>query len=303
MENKKVLLSVKDLHVKFRVRGRILSAIRGISLDLYEGESIAIVGESGSGKSVFTKTFAGMLETNGFIDQGSIIFNDDELSDTHVKMHGVARFLMNQSLKSLNRSAKLENGAAVYQQIQALKAEREARLNLSPEEQEKLTNKIDDLTFRRTELFNQRQTIESSKEKERYKEATFQLKQMDAQIEDLKVNGSDSARPWHEAIPMRNPLYGTLRQIWLREADGDVDGARAALAELLHGETEKELERDPLLLYRCIAKMEHLSAMTEDYKSAYQYAGKRAQLERRYGISGEHDKLAAKSGDDSEMPL
>ena len=62
MENKKVLLSVKDLHVKFRVRGRILTAIRGISLDFYENESVAIVGESGSGKSVFTKTFAGMLE-------------------------------------------------------------------------------------------------------------------------------------------------------------------------------------------------------------------------------------------------
>ena len=54
MEDKKVLLSVKDLHVKFRVRGRILTAIRGISLDFYENESIAIVGESGSGKSVFT---------------------------------------------------------------------------------------------------------------------------------------------------------------------------------------------------------------------------------------------------------
>ena len=62
MENRKVLLSVKDLHVKFRVRGRILTAIRGISMDIYEGESIAIVGESGSGKSVFTKTFAGMLD-------------------------------------------------------------------------------------------------------------------------------------------------------------------------------------------------------------------------------------------------
>ena len=47
MENNKVLLSVKDLVVKFRVRGRILTAIRGISLDIYENESIAIVGESG----------------------------------------------------------------------------------------------------------------------------------------------------------------------------------------------------------------------------------------------------------------
>ena len=82
MEDKKVLLSVKDLVVKFRVRGRILTAIRGISLDIYENESIAIVGESGSGKSVFTKTFAGMLDGNGFIDNGSLMFDDDETSHT-----------------------------------------------------------------------------------------------------------------------------------------------------------------------------------------------------------------------------
>ena len=81
-EEKKVLLSVKDLWVKFRVRGRVLTAIRGVSLDIYENESIAIVGESGSGKSVFTKTFAGMLDSNGFIDQGSIVFSDEELADT-----------------------------------------------------------------------------------------------------------------------------------------------------------------------------------------------------------------------------
>ena len=57
MEDKKVLLSIKDLQVKFRVRGRILTAIRGVTLDIYENESIAIVGESGAGKSVFTKAF------------------------------------------------------------------------------------------------------------------------------------------------------------------------------------------------------------------------------------------------------
>ena len=72
MEKKNVLLSVKDLEVKFRVRGRILSAIRGVSLDIYEDESIAIVGES-AGKSVFTKAFAGMLDSNHFGANGSII--------------------------------------------------------------------------------------------------------------------------------------------------------------------------------------------------------------------------------------
>ena len=59
--NKKVLLSISDLHVKFRVRGRILTAIRGISLDIYENESIAIVGESGSGKSATAYSIMQML--------------------------------------------------------------------------------------------------------------------------------------------------------------------------------------------------------------------------------------------------
>ena len=44
MEEKKVLLSVKDLEVEFRVRGRMRTAIRGMSLDIYENESIATVG-------------------------------------------------------------------------------------------------------------------------------------------------------------------------------------------------------------------------------------------------------------------
>ena len=85
-ENKKVLLSLKDVEVKFNVRGRILTAIRRVSLDIYENESIAIVGESGSGKSVLTKTFAGMLDSNGFISNGSIIFSDDSLSKTTVQI-------------------------------------------------------------------------------------------------------------------------------------------------------------------------------------------------------------------------
>lgn len=77
---KNVILSAKDICVEFQVRSRILTAIRGISLDIYEGETIAIVGESGSGKSVFTKTFTGMLETNGRISNGSVEFEGKDLT-------------------------------------------------------------------------------------------------------------------------------------------------------------------------------------------------------------------------------
>ena len=66
--NREVILSVRDLNVKFSLRGQQLNAIRGISLDLYKSESLAIVGESGSGKSVFVKNFNGLLDKNGWID-------------------------------------------------------------------------------------------------------------------------------------------------------------------------------------------------------------------------------------------
>ena len=74
------ILSVRDLDVKFNLRGRNLHAIRGVSLDLYKGESLAIVGESGSGKSVFVKTFMGLLDANGWIDNGQILYNGDDLT-------------------------------------------------------------------------------------------------------------------------------------------------------------------------------------------------------------------------------
>ena len=74
------VLSVEHLNVKFSLRGKILHAIRDVSLDLYKGETLAIVGESGSGKSVLTKTFMGLLDANGWIESGSILYNGQDLA-------------------------------------------------------------------------------------------------------------------------------------------------------------------------------------------------------------------------------
>ena len=73
-ENNNIILSVKDLNVKFNLRGKVLHAIRGVSLDVYKGESLAIVGESGCGKSVLNKNFIGLLDPNGFISSGEIVY-------------------------------------------------------------------------------------------------------------------------------------------------------------------------------------------------------------------------------------
>ena len=75
-----IIISAKDIEVQFRVRENYLTAIRNVSLDLYQGETFAIVGESGSGKSVFTKTFTGMLESNGKITNGSIMYHGQDLT-------------------------------------------------------------------------------------------------------------------------------------------------------------------------------------------------------------------------------
>jgi oligopeptide transport system ATP-binding protein len=77
---KEPILSVRDLVVKFELRGRTLTAIRGASLDLEECETLAIVGESGAGKSVLTKTFLGMLDRNGRVESGSIAFEGADLA-------------------------------------------------------------------------------------------------------------------------------------------------------------------------------------------------------------------------------
>ena len=78
--DKNAIISARDVEIQFSLRGRTLKAIRKCSLDLYEGETLAIVGESGSGKSVFTKTFVGMLDVNGKITGGSIMFDGRDMA-------------------------------------------------------------------------------------------------------------------------------------------------------------------------------------------------------------------------------
>ena len=186
MEKKNVLLSVKDLEVKFRVRGRILSAIRGVSLDIYEDESIAIVGESGAGKSVFTKAFAGMLDSNGFVSNGSILFNDPELSDTVVKLNSTAWKFINSYKKQLDENSKLELGAATYRKMLELDSEKREKSTLSAAEREKEEKELHALKAKRTEAFNMKQTLDPSKEKAKIKETTAEIKKLDAEIKALE---------------------------------------------------------------------------------------------------------------------
>ena len=133
MENN-AILSVRDLDVKFTLRGQTLHAVRGASLDVYEGESLAIVGESGSGKSVFVKTFMGLLDANGFIAGGQILYNGQDLTAYRtdkdwlkIRGHEIAMVLQDPmtSLNPLKTIGKqIEEAVKLHQGLRGAEAKR-----------------------------------------------------------------------------------------------------------------------------------------------------------------------------------
>lgn len=68
------ILEVKNLQLSFQLDVGTNHVIRDISFHLNRGETLAIVGESGSGKSVTTKAILGLIDDNGAVEEGSILF-------------------------------------------------------------------------------------------------------------------------------------------------------------------------------------------------------------------------------------
>lgn len=76
---KEPIIQVKDLTVSFRTNQGLVRAVRGVTFDLYKGETLAIVGESGSGKSVSSRSIMGILAGNAIVDGGEIIYENQDL--------------------------------------------------------------------------------------------------------------------------------------------------------------------------------------------------------------------------------
>ncbi|MBR4458547.1 MAG: ATP-binding cassette domain-containing protein [Clostridia bacterium] len=111
-EQKEKVLSVENLVINFKTDNGILQAVRDVSFDLYQGETLCIVGESGSGKSVTSKAIMGILSNNAVIANGTIIYRGENLlevsEDEFYKIRGHRIGMIFQDpLSSLNPIVKI----------------------------------------------------------------------------------------------------------------------------------------------------------------------------------------------------
>ena len=111
-DTKEKVLSVNNLVINFKTDNGILKAVRNVSFDLYQGETLCIVGESGSGKSVTSKAIMGILANNAIIADGNIIYRGENLlevsEDEFYKIRGhKIGMIFQDPLSSLNPIVKI----------------------------------------------------------------------------------------------------------------------------------------------------------------------------------------------------
>ncbi len=103
------ILTIRDLSISFQTSAGEVHAIRGVKLDLYKGETLAIVGESGSGKSVTVKAVMGILSGNGKVKSGFIGFT------YHRGEEVIHQDLLKLSKKEMRRRINGKRIAMVFQ--------------------------------------------------------------------------------------------------------------------------------------------------------------------------------------------
>lgn len=135
MDEKELLLEVKNLHTSFRIRDDYFDAVDGVDMKLFSDEVLAIVGESGCGKSTLATTIMGLHNPNFTRSTGEIIFEGKNLVGlsekefNEIRGEGIGMIFQDplSSLNPLQRIGKqIEEGLIYHTKMNA--EERKARV-------------------------------------------------------------------------------------------------------------------------------------------------------------------------------
>ena len=101
------LLEVKNLYTFFKTKRGTVKAVNDVSYSVEAGRTLGLVGESGSGKSVSAMSILRLLDANGYIDSGSVMFDGKELTKLSInemyKIRGNAiSVIFQEPMTSLN---------------------------------------------------------------------------------------------------------------------------------------------------------------------------------------------------------
>ena len=135
MDQKELLLEIKDLHTSFRIRDDYFDAVDGVDMKLFSDEILAIVGESGCGKSTLATTVMGLHNPNFTRSTGEILFEGKNLVGlsekefNEIRGEGIGMIFQDplSSLNPLQRIGKqIEEGLIYHTKMNA--EERKARV-------------------------------------------------------------------------------------------------------------------------------------------------------------------------------
>ena len=130
----KVLLDVEHLHTYFSTKRGTVKAVNDVSYSVREGETLGIVGESGSGKSVSAMSILKLIDGNGYIESGKIMFDGRDLTELsnnemyHIRGNDIS-VIFQEPMTSLNPVFTVERQLSECFMVHQSMSKKEAAAN------------------------------------------------------------------------------------------------------------------------------------------------------------------------------